>query len=69
MYACYSSAQNFLLSSLLSENIDVTAYRIIILPVVLYEHETWSVIWREKHRLRIFEKRMLKRALEPRPTR
>ena len=34
---------------------------IIILPVVLYGCETWSLIMREEHRLRVFENRVLRR--------
>jgi hypothetical protein len=30
-------------------------------PVVLYGCETWSPIWREEHRLRVLEKRVLRR--------
>jgi hypothetical protein len=33
----------------------------IILPVVLCEFETWSLILREKRRLRVFENRVLRR--------
>jgi hypothetical protein len=33
----------------------------IILPVVLYGCETWSVTLRVEHRLRVFEKRTLRR--------
>jgi hypothetical protein len=29
-------------------------------PVVVYQCETWSIIFGEEHRLRIFEKRVLK---------
>jgi hypothetical protein len=36
-------------------------YRIIILPVVLYECEHWSLILREERRLRMFENRVLRR--------
>jgi hypothetical protein len=36
-------------------------YRIIILPVVLYGCETWSLTLREEHRLRVFENRVLRR--------
>jgi hypothetical protein len=32
-------------------------YRTIILPVVLYGCETWSLTLKEEHRLRVFEKR------------
>jgi hypothetical protein len=37
----------------------------IILPVVLYECETWSLTLREEHRLRVFENRVLKRMFGP----
>jgi hypothetical protein len=36
-------------------------YRTIILPVVLYGCETWSVIFWEERRLRLFENRVLRR--------
>jgi hypothetical protein len=38
----------------------------IILPVVLYGCETWSLTLREEHRLRVFENRMLRRIFGPR---
>jgi hypothetical protein len=34
-------------------------YKTIILPVVLYGCETWSLTRREEHRLRVFEKKVL----------
>jgi hypothetical protein len=37
----------------------------IILPVVLYGCETWSLTLREEHRLRVFENRMLRRIVGP----
>jgi hypothetical protein len=36
-------------------------YKTIILPVVLFGDETWSVILREEHRLRVFQNRVLRR--------
>jgi hypothetical protein len=36
-------------------------YKTIILPVVLYGYETWSLTLREEHRLRVFENRILRR--------
>jgi hypothetical protein len=36
-------------------------YRTVILPGVLYGCETWSLTLREDHRLRVFEKRVLRR--------
>jgi len=41
---------------LLSENIKIKIYRTIILPVVLYGCETWSLTLREECRLRVFER-------------
>ena len=41
--ACYHSVQNLLSSRLLSKNLKIKIYRIIILPVVLYGCETWSL--------------------------
>jgi hypothetical protein len=37
----------------------------IILPVVLYGLETWSLTLGEEHRLRVFENRVLRRILGP----
>ena len=48
--ACYHSAQNRLSSSLLSTNIRIKIYKSIILPVVLYGCETWSVTLRKERR-------------------
>jgi hypothetical protein len=39
----------------------VRTYKTIILPVVLYGCETWSLTLREKHWLRAFENRVLRR--------
>ena len=38
----------------------------IILPVVLYEYGTWSLTLREERRLRVLEKRVLRRIFGPR---
>jgi hypothetical protein len=48
-------------SPLLSKNIKFRIYKTIILPVLLYGCETWSLTLREEHRLRVFENRVLKR--------
>ena len=37
----------------------------MILPVVLYGCETWSLTLREKRRLQVFENRVLRRVLGP----
>jgi hypothetical protein len=41
--------------------VKIKIYKTIILPVVLYGCETWSLTLREEHRLRVFENRVLKR--------
>jgi len=46
---------------LLSKNLKIKIYRTIILPVVLYGCETWSLTLREERRLRVFENRVLRR--------
>jgi hypothetical protein len=43
----------------------VRIYKTVILPVVLYGCETWSLTLREEHRLRVFENRMLRRIFGP----
>jgi hypothetical protein len=50
---------------LLSKNVKVRIYNIIILPVVLYRCETWSLKVREEHKLRVFENRVLRRIFGP----
>jgi len=57
--------QNLLSSSLLLKNLKIKRYRTIILPVVLYGCETWSVTLREERRLRVFEIRVLRRIFGP----
>jgi hypothetical protein len=53
--------QNLLPYNLLSKNLKIKKYGTIILPVVLYGCETWSLTLREERRLRIFENRVLRR--------
>jgi hypothetical protein len=50
---------------LLSKNLKIRIYRTIILPVVLYACETWSLTLREEHRLGVFENRVLRRMFGP----
>jgi len=52
-------------SSFLSKNIQIKINRTIILPVVLYGCETWSLILREECRLRVFENRVPRRLFGP----
>ena len=55
------SVQNLLSSRLLTKNLKIKIYRTIILPVVLYGCETWSMTLREERRLRVFENKVLRR--------
>jgi hypothetical protein len=49
----------------LSRNLKVKIYKTIILLVILYGCETWSLTLREEHRLRVFENRVLRRIFGP----
>jgi hypothetical protein len=62
---CYHSVQKLLSSHLLSKNVKVRVYKNIVLPVVLYGCETWSLTVREEHKLRMFENRVLRRIFGP----
>jgi hypothetical protein len=62
---CYLLVQTLLSSCLLSRNVMVKIYKTILLPVVLYRCETWSLTLREGHRLRVFESRVLRKIFGP----
>ena len=64
--ACYHSVQNLLSSRLLSKNLKMKIHRAIILPVVLYGCETWSLTLGEGKQLRVFENTVLWRIFGPR---
>jgi len=51
---------------LLSKNIKIKIYTTIILPVVLYGCETWSLTLREERKLRVFENMVLRIIFGPR---
>ncbi|KAJ4432706.1 hypothetical protein ANN_21343 [Periplaneta americana] len=48
-------------SCLLSKNLKVRIYKTVILPVVLYGCETWTLTLREEQRLRVFENKALRK--------
>jgi len=58
--------QNLLSSRLLSNNLKIKIYRAIILPVVLYGCETFSLTLSEERKLRVFENMVLRRMIGPR---
>ena len=57
--------QHLLFYILLSKNLKIKIYSTIILPVVLYGCETWSLTLREECRLRMCENRLLRRIFGP----
>jgi hypothetical protein len=54
-----------LASCLLSKNIKIKIYNTIVLPVVLYGYETWSLTLREEHKLRVLENKDPRRLFRP----
>jgi len=58
--------QNRLSSRMLSKNLKIKIYRTIILPIVLYGCETWSLILKEERKLRVFENMVLRIIFGPR---
>jgi hypothetical protein len=63
--ACCRWVEYLLPSRLLSKKVQIRIYRTIILPVVLYGCENWSLTLREEQRLRVFENRVLRRTVGP----
>jgi hypothetical protein len=56
---------SLLSSHLLFRNVKVKIYKTIVLPVVLYVCETWSLTLRDNHTLTAFENKVLRRIFEP----
>ena len=50
---------------MLSKNLKIKIYRTVIFPVVLYGSGTWSLTLKEEHRLKVFEKGVLRNTFEP----
>jgi len=63
--ACCQSVQNLVSSSLILKIINIKTYRTVVLPVVLYGCETWSLTLREERRMRMIENRVLRRTFGP----
>jgi hypothetical protein len=55
----------FRIYGLLSSNVKIKIYKTIILPVVLYGCESWSLMLKEEHRLKVFENRVHRRIFGP----
>ena len=65
IYEVCHKMQNLLSSRLVSKNLKIKIHRTIILPVVLYGCETWSLTLRDERRQRVFENRVLSRVFGP----
>jgi hypothetical protein len=63
--AWHRSVQNLVSSRPLSKNVKIRICMTVILPMVLYGCETWSLTLREEHRLRVFENRVLRGIFGP----
>ena len=61
----YYLVQTLLSYRLLCKNLNIKIYKTTILPVVLYECETWPLTLRVESRLRVFENRILMRIFGP----
>jgi hypothetical protein len=58
--------QSKILSScLISKKLNIKIYKTVILPVVPYGCENWFLTWREDHRLRASENRVLRKIFRP----
>jgi hypothetical protein len=63
--ACYHAVQNILSYRLLSKNVKIIIYKAINLHVILYGCETWCLIFRDEHRLSVFQNSLLRRIFGP----
>jgi hypothetical protein len=58
-------AESFVFEFGIKKCIKIKIYRTIILPLVLYGYQTWSLTLREVCRLRVFENEVLRRIFGP----
>ena len=63
--ACYHRYRIFCLPVLYPKNINTDTHRTIILVVVLFGCESWSLTLRKEFRLRVFENRALREIFGP----
>ena len=57
--------ESFVFQFAIKKNVKIKIYRTIILPVILYGCETWSLTLREERSLRIFENRVMRSIFGP----
>jgi hypothetical protein len=63
--ACYHLVQNLLSSCLLSRIVKVNICKTTILLGFFYGCETWFFTLREENRMRLFEKKVLRKIFRP----
>ena len=63
--ACYYALQGLLSSQLPSKNIKLKIYKTVILSIILYGYETWSLTMREEKSLQVFENKVLRKIFGP----
>ena len=57
--------KNLLSSSLLSKIIKIKIQRTVILSIILYGYENWSLTLKKEHMLRVFQNKVLKKIFGP----
>ncbi|KAJ4445815.1 hypothetical protein ANN_12500 [Periplaneta americana] len=60
-YHCEPQCAQALIIQSAVQNLKVRIYKTVILPVLLYGCETWTLTLREEHRLRVFENKVLRK--------
>jgi hypothetical protein len=63
--ACCHLVKNLLSSSLLSKIIKIKIQRTVILSIILYGYENWSLTLKEGHMLRVFQNKVLRKIFGP----
>jgi hypothetical protein len=65
MLGLWEDSLGFYSLSFYSKNLKINIYKTIILPVVLYGCEAWSLTLREECRLSVFENKIMRRIFGP----
>jgi len=61
----FSFGAEYLVFHFLIKNIKIKIYRNIIMSVLLYGREIWSLTLREERRLRVFENSVMRKIFDP----
>jgi hypothetical protein len=63
--SCYKAVQNLSSSASFSKSLNIKSHKTIILHIVICKRETWSLVLKEKRRLRVLDNRVLRKAFGP----